>query len=79
MTYPIEYCKQVLSSIADGMSIREAFSFYELSASTVGSWQLAVGSWQQHLVPKTKRNKAPIKIPHNTLMEDVKIYPDDYN
>ena len=72
MTYSTDYRKQVLSSIADGMTIREAALFYGLSTSTTHSWQ-------QNLVPKTKRNKAPTKIPDDALIEDVKRYPDDYN
>ncbi|MGP4119404.1 IS630 transposase-related protein [Psychrobacter aquimaris] len=72
MTYSIDYRKQVLSSIADGMTIREASLFYGLSASIIYSWQ-------QSLVAKTKRNKAPIKTPDDALIEDVKRYSDDYN
>ena len=72
MTYSIDYRKQVLSSIADGMTIREAANFYQLSTSSIHSWQ-------QSLVPKTTRNKAPTKIPDDALIEDVKRYPDDYN
>ncbi|MEC5211360.1 transposase [Psychrobacter sp. PL15] len=72
MTYSIDYRKQVLSSIADGMTIREAALFYGLSTSTIHSWQ-------QNLAPKTKRNKAPTKIPDDALIEDVKRHPDDYN
>jgi len=37
MTYSIDYRKQVLSSIADGMTIREAALFYGLSTSTIHS------------------------------------------
>ncbi|WP_227686018.1 IS630 transposase-related protein [Psychrobacter aquimaris] len=70
MTYSIDYRKQVLSSIADGMTIREASLFYGLSASIIYSWQ-------QSLVAKT--NKAPIKTPDDALIEDVKRYSDDYN
>ena len=72
MTYSIDYRKQVLSSIADGMTIRDTALFYGLSTSTIHIWQ-------QNLVPKTIRNKAPTKIPDNVLIEDVKRYPDDYN
>tara|TARA_R110002020_G_scaffold232883_3_gene444527 strand:- start:13958 stop:14302 length:345 start_codon:yes stop_codon:yes gene_type:complete len=70
MTYSIDYRKQVLSSIKGGMTIREAALFYGLST---------INSWQQNLVPKTKRNKASTKIPDDALIEDVKRYPDDYN
>ena len=72
MTYSIDYRKQVLSSIADGMTIREASLFYGLSTSTIHSWQ-------KKLAPKTTRNKAPTKIPDDALIEDVKRYLDDYN
>ncbi|PJX24329.1 transposase [Psychrobacter sp. L7] len=72
MTYSIDYRKQVLFSIADGMTIREAALFYGLSTSTIHSWQ-------QNLAPKTTRNKASTKIPDDALIEDVKRYPDDYN
>ena len=72
MTYSIDYRKQVLSSIADGMTIREASLFYGLSTSTIHNWQ-------QNLAPKTTRNKAPTKIPDDALIEDVRRYPDDYN
>ena len=50
MTYSIDFRKQVLRSIKDGMTIREAAIFYELSTSTIHSWQ-------QELVPKITRNK----------------------
>ncbi|OXL27532.1 IS630 transposase-related protein [Psychrobacter sp. DAB_AL32B] len=72
MTYSTDYRKQVLSSIADGMTIREAALFYGLSTSTIHSWQ-------QKLASKATRNKAPTKIPDDALFEDVKRYPDDYN
>ena len=72
MTYSVDYRKQVLSSIADGMTIREASLFYGLSTSTIHSWQ-------QNLVAKIKRNKAPTKIPNDALIEDIKRFPDDYN
>ena len=72
MTYSIDYRKQVLSSIADGMTIREAALFYGLSTSTIHSWQ-------QNLTPKTTRNMCIRDRPDDALIEDVKRYPDDYN
>ena len=71
MTYSIDFRKQVLRSIKYGMTIREAAIFYELSTSTIHSWQ-------QELVPKITRNKAPTKIPNEALLKDVEQYPDDY-
>ncbi|MDN5809401.1 IS630 transposase-related protein [Psychrobacter sp. FME5] len=71
MTYSIDFRKQVLRSIKDGMTIREAANFYQLSTSSIHSWQ-------QSLVAKTTRNKAPTKISNEALLKDVKQYPDDY-
>ncbi len=71
MTYSIDFRKQVLRSIKDGMTIREAASFYQLSTSSIHSWQ-------QSLVPKTTRNKAPTKILNEALLKDVEQHPDDY-
>ena len=71
MTYSIDFRKQVLRSIKDGMTIREAAAFYELSTSTIHSWR-------QTLEPKKGRDKAPTRIPDDVLLNDVKEYPDDY-
>ena len=71
MTYLIDFRKQALSSIADGMTIREAALFYGLSTSTIHSWQ-------KNLAPKTTRNKAPTKISNEALLKDVEQHPDDY-
>ena len=72
MTYSIDFRKQVLSSISNGMTIREAAVFYQLSTSTIHSWK-------QTLEPKAGRNKAPVKIPDDALLNDVKEYPDAYH
>ena len=71
MTYSIDFRRQVLRSLEDGMTIREAANFYHLSTSSIHSWQ-------QGLVPKKTRNKAPTKIPNEALLKDVEQYPDDY-
>ena len=47
----------------------------------VGAVQLStssIHSWQQSLVPKTTRNKAPTKISNEALLKDVEQHPDDY-
>ena len=72
MAYSIDFRKQVLRSIKDGMTIREVVNFYQLNTSSIHSWKL-------NLIPKTKRNKAPTKIPDDALIEDVRRFPDDYN
>ena len=71
MTYSIDYRKQVLSSIDNGLTVREAAAFYALSTSTIHSWR-------HILEPKKGRDKAPTKIPDDALLHDVKEYPDDY-
>ncbi len=72
MTYSVDFRKQVLRSIKGGMTIREAANFYhQLSTSSIHSWQ-------QSLVPKTTRNKAPTKISNEALLKDVEQHPDDY-
>ena len=70
MTYSIDFRKQVLRSIKGGMTIREAANFYQLSTSSIHSWQ-------QNLVPRTTRNKAPTKISNEALVKDVEQHPDD--
>lgn len=71
MTYSIDFRKQVLRSIKEGMTIREAANFYQLSTSSIHSWQ-------QSLTPKKTRNKAPTKISNEALLKDVDQHPDDY-
>lgn len=71
MTYSIDYRRQVLSSIVNGLTAREAAAFYELSTSSIHSWR-------QILEPKKGRDKAPTQIPNDALLYDVKAYPDDY-
>ena len=63
MTYSINFRKQVLRIIKDGMTIRETANFYQLSTSSIHSWQ-------QSFVPKTTRNKAPTKISNDALLKD---------
>ncbi|WP_352338416.1 IS630 transposase-related protein [Psychrobacter sp. 16-MNA-CIBAN-0192] len=67
MIYLIDFRKQALLSIKDGMNIREAANFYQLSTSSIHS-----------LVPQKTRNKAPTKISSEALLKDVKQHPDDY-
>ena len=54
MTYSIDYRKQVLSSIDNGLTVREAAAFYKLSTSTIHSWR-------HILEPKKGRDKPQLK------------------
>lgn len=71
MTYSIEFRKQVLHRIDDGLSVRQTAGFYHLSTSIIYSWT-------QDLELKKNQNKAPTKISNDVLLNDVKRNPDDY-
>ena len=71
MTYSLDFRKQVLKSIDEGMTFTEAAEFYNLSPTTIQNWKRRVHS-------KTTRQTNPYKIPDDMLLNDVKEYPDDY-
>ena len=62
MTYSIDYRKKVLSSIDNGLTVREAATFYAISTSTIHSWR-------ENLEPRKWRDKAPTKIPDDYQYE----------
>jgi len=72
MTYSADFRTQVIKSVEQqGMSIRQACAFYDISKATL---QL----WLKDFSIKLTRNKPPSKIPNDALLQDVKLYPDDY-
>ena len=71
MTYSLEFRRQVLKSIDDGMTYVQAAEFYNLSPTTIQNWKRRVHS-------KTTRQTKPCKIPDDLLLNDVKEHPDDY-
>ncbi|MGP9750764.1 IS630 transposase-related protein [Psychrobacter sp. AOP22-C2-15] len=71
MTYSLDFRKQVLRSIDDGMTFAQASKFYNLSPTTIQNWKRRVHS-------KTTRQTKPYKIPDDVLLNDVKKHPDDY-
>ena len=71
MTYSLDFRRQVLKSIDDGMTYVQAAEFYSLSPTTIQNWKRRVHS-------KTTRQTKPYKIPDDVLLNDVKEYPDDY-
>nr|WP_201530095.1 IS630 transposase-related protein [Psychrobacter frigidicola] len=72
MTYSADFRAQVLKSVEQqGMSIRQACAFYDISKATL---QL----WLKDPSIKLTRNKPPTKIPNEALLKDVEQYPDDY-
>ena len=71
MTYSLDFRKQVLKSLDEGMTFAEAAKFYNLSPTTIQNWKRRVHS-------KTTRQTKPYKIPDDVLLNDVKEHPDDY-
>lgn len=53
------------------MSIRQTCAFYDISKATLQIWL-------KDSSIKLTRNKSPSKIPNDALLQDVKLYPDDY-
>ena len=72
MTYLADFRAQVIKSVEQqGMSIRQACAFYDISKATLQNWL-------KDSSIKLTRNKPPSKIPNDALLQDVKLYPDDY-
>ena len=71
MTYSLDFRKQVLKSLDEGMSFAQAADFYNLSPTTIQNWKRRVHS-------KTTRQTKPHKIKDDVLLNDVKEHPDDY-
>ncbi|MGP4863739.1 IS630 transposase-related protein [Psychrobacter sp. T6-5] len=72
MTYSADFCAQVIKSVKQqGMSIRQACAFYDISKATLQNWLKEPSI-------KLTRNKPPSKILNEALLKDVEQYPDDY-
>ena len=71
MTYSLDFRRQVLKSLDEGMTFVQAAEFYNLSPTTIQNWKRRVHS-------KITRQTKPYKIPDDVLLNDVKEYPDDY-
>ena len=72
MTYSIDFRKKVLS-----IKEKEGLSFSQV-AKRFGVSVNSVFFWSKSIEPKRTRNKSPIKIHDNLLLEDIKKYPDAY-
>ncbi|BBI66742.1 hypothetical protein PKHYL_09330 [Psychrobacter sp. KH172YL61] len=55
MTYSLDYRKQVLKSLDEGMTFAEAAVFYDISPTTIQKWK-------KRLHSKTTRYIKPYKI-----------------
>ncbi|WP_201510443.1 IS630 transposase-related protein [Psychrobacter aquaticus] len=72
MTYSTDFRAQVIKSVEQqGMSIRQACAFYDISKATLQNWLKDPSI-------KLTRNKPPSKIPNESLLKDVEQHPDDY-
>ena len=72
MTYSADLRAQVLKSVEkQGMSIRQACAFYDISKATLQNWLKDPSI-------KLTRNKTPSKISNEALLKDVEQHPDDY-
>src|SRR5699024_5636236 len=71
MTYSLDFRKQVLKSLDEGMTFAEAAKFYNLSPTTIQNWKRRVHS-------KTTRQTKPYKITDDVLLTEVKENPDNY-
>lgn len=72
MTYSLDFRKKVLS-----IKEKEQLSFSETS-KRFGISVNSILLWSKRIEPKRKRNKAPLKIHNDLLIEDVKKYPDAF-
>jgi transposase len=73
MTHSLNFRKKALSIRA-----KEGLSFAQV-AKRFGVSVNSVFLWSKNLEPKLTRNKAPIKIHNDLLIEDIKKYPDAYH
>ncbi|WP_201595078.1 IS630 transposase-related protein [Psychrobacter vallis] len=72
MTYSVDFRAQVIKSAEQqGISIRQACTFYDISKATLQNWLKDPSI-------KLTRNKPPRKIPNEVLLKDVEQYPYDY-
>ena len=72
MTYSADFRAQVIKSVKQqGMSIRQACAFYDISKATLQNWL-------KDPIIRLTRNKPPSKIHNEALLKDIEQYPDDY-
>lgn len=71
MTYSLDFPKQVLKSINDGMTYAQAVVLHDISPTTIQKWNKRIHS-------KTTRHIEHYKIATEALLKDVKDQPDSY-
>ena len=71
MAYSQDLRKQILKSVASGMTIRQASAFYGISTHTINQWK-------RNGTERKKRQFKPLKVNHEALLKDVENYPDAF-
>ena len=71
MAYSKDLRKQILKSVAEGMTIRQAAQFYGISTNTITQWK-------RNGIERKKRQSKPLKVNHEALLKDVADYPDAF-
>jgi len=73
MTYSLDFRKKVLSiREKEGLSFAQAAKRFGISVNSIFLWS-------KKLEPNRTKNRPPIKIGTEALLEDVRKYPDAYN
>lgn len=71
MAYSKDLRKQILKSIAEGMTVRQAATFYGISTNTINQWK-------RNGIERKRRQFKPLKVNHDALLKDVVDYPDAF-
>lgn len=72
MTYSPDFRQHILSTKKEeNLSLRKTSSRFEVSINTLCLWLKGV-------FPKNSRDKKPLKIANERLLQDVKDHPDDF-
>lgn len=73
MTYSLDFRKKVLTiRTEEGLSFAQAAKRFGVSVNSIFLWS-------KNLEPKRTKDRPSIKIDTDTLLEDIKKYPDAYN
>jgi transposase len=72
VTYPIQFRRKVLKLKSDGESYRKIYKRFGISPTTLRRWK-------KQLEPKKTKNTPWKKLSKESLINDVKQYPDSYH
>ncbi|WP_367111018.1 IS630 transposase-related protein [uncultured Psychrobacter sp.] len=72
MTYSLDFRRQVLKSLNNGMTYAQAAAFYNLSPTTIQKWKKNIHN------KATRKTKLP-KLTDAALLQDIESYPNSYH